>query len=356
MSHWNLKNLMGEAIERCASDLHLVVGSPPTFRIDGRIRRAEGPDLAPADIQELLGPLLSPAQATALMKRQELDFAWEEPDLGRFRASIFRERGSLSGAFRVVPSRIPTPEELGLPPAIRELATRSHGLVLIAGAVGNGKSTTMNALIEVINTTREGRVITIEDPVEFVHHHKKSLVLQRELNLDTRSFHKALVAALRQDPNVICIGEMRDRRTVATAITAAETGHLVISTLHTFDTAHTIDRIMDVFPPHQQSNVRLQLANTLEGVITQRLLPRASGDGRVLAYEVLVSTSATRRLIRDGKYDQLHNALTTGRSHGMMLMDHCVLNLYEQGVISRETARVNLSDAAMLHEPVMAGV
>lgn len=354
MSLWTLRTLMSDAVQRGASDLHLVVGSPPTLRIDGRIRRLEGPDLSPDDLKALLSPLLSPAQLRGLAKRRELDFAWEEPELGRFRVSIFLERGAYSGAFRVVPSRIPTPEDLGLPPAMRELAQKPHGLLLIVGSVGNGKSTTMNALIDVMNSGRDGRILTIEDPVEFVHHHKRSLILQRELNLDTRSFHRALVAALRQDPNVICIGEMRDRRTVATAITAAETGHLVISTLHTFDTAHTIDRIMDVFPPHQQANVRQQLANTLEGVLTQRLLPRAGGEGRVLAYELLVSTSATRRMIRDGKYDQLHNALATGRSHGMTTMDHCVASLYEQGIIDRETARENLSDPSALPEPALA--
>jgi len=353
----SLQDLMREALDRNASDLHLMSGAPPTLRVHGRVVAMPGPDLTAADVQRLVTPLLTPAQATRLERRYELDFAWQEADMGRFRVSIFRERGAISAALRVIPTTLPDIEELGLPPAVRELATRQNGLVLITGAVGNGKSTTMNTMIDLINSSRDGRVLTIEDPIEYLHRNKRSYVLQRELDSDTRSFHRALVAAMRQDPNVICIGEMRDRRTVATALTAAETGHLVVSTLHTYDAVHTIDRIIDVFPPHQQNNVRLQLSNVLEGVLCQKLLPHASGDGRVLAYELMLSTPATRRLIRDGKTDQLKNSMATGRTHGMLLMDHCLGTLFRQGRITLETARAHMSDVRLEPELAeMAGV
>ncbi len=311
-----LRELMERALEQEASDLHLVVGTPPCLRVHGAIQFLEGEPLTAQQIRDMVREILTPAQAQRLDADLELEFSYSEPSLGRFRAALFFERANLAAAFRVVPLRVRSVHELKLPPAVVDLARRTAGLVLIAGATGQGKTTTMNAMIDLINSERRARIITIEDPIEFVHRHRRSIVLQREVESDTHSFNRALVGALRQDPNVICVGEMRDLETIGTALTAAETGHLVISTLHTQSASQTMDRIIDVFPGHQQNQVRMQLANSLQGVICQKLLPRVAGDGRVLAFEVMMATPAVRHLIREGKMEQIHNVLVTGKEQG----------------------------------------
>ncbi len=339
-----LRELMERALEQEASDLHLVVGTPPCLRVHGAIQFLEGEPLTAQQIRDMVREILTPAQAQRLDADLELEFSYSEPSLGRFRAALFFERANLAAAFRVVPLRVRSVHELKLPPAVVDLARRTAGLVLIAGATGQGKTTTMNAMIDLINSERRARIITIEDPIEFVHRHRRSIVLQREVESDTHSFNRALVGALRQDPNVICVGEMRDLETIGTALTAAETGHLVISTLHTQSASQTMDRIIDVFPGHQQNQVRMQLANSLQGVICQKLLPRVAGDGRVLAFEVMMATPAVRHLIREGKMEQIHNVLVTGKEQGMMPLDHCIRIQYERGLISYDTALSNALD------------
>jgi len=340
----NVKYLMRKAMERDASDLHLVAGIPPSIRVDGEIEFLEGEALTGEDTWRIIAEVLNDGQVARLQQERELEFSYNEPALGRFRASVYYERGFVEASFRIVPLTMRSPEDLGLPGIVRDLAMRPSGLVLIAGPTGQGKTTTMNAMIDLINTERRVRVITIEDPIEFVHPHRYSIVIQREVESDTLSFHRALVASLRQDPNVLCVGEMRDLETMATALTAAETGHLVISTLHTQSAALTIDRIIDVFPAHAQQQIRMQLANTLQGIICQKLLPRVAERGRVLAFEVLVATPAVRSLIREAKIQQLPNVISTSREDGMILMDRCIRSLYEQGFISYDTALSNCAD------------
>lgn len=339
-----IAELMALALEREASDLHLVAGVPPSLRIHGSIVFLEGEPLTGSTIRQMVQDILTPEQMQKLDRDLELEFSYTEPTLGRFRAALFFERASLSAAFRVVPLKVKSVHELKLPTAIHELARKTTGLVLIAGATGQGKTTTMNAMIDLINAERRARIVTIEDPIEFIHRHRRSVIVQREVEADTHSFQRALVSAMRQDPNVICVGEMRDLETIATALTAAETGHLVISTLHTQSAAQTMDRIIDVFPGHQQNQVRMQLANSLQGVVCQKLLPRVTGDGRVLAYEIMVATPAVRHLIREGKMEQLHNVLVTGKDQGMIPMDHCIRIQYERGVISYDTAVTHSQD------------
>jgi len=347
----DLLSLLRTALDQEASDLHLVRGTPPSLRVDGRIKRLPGDPLSASDIEALVAPILSERLSRRLEKYREVDFSFEEPNLGRFRTSLFYERGALAAALRVVPWMVRSVDELGLPRVVGDLVRRNYGLVLVTGAVGMGKTTTLNTMIDLVNSERPARIITIEDPIEFVHSHKVGMVLQREVRSDTLSFRRSLVAALRQDPNVICIGEMRDWKTVATALTAAETGHLVISTLHTQDTVHTLERIIDVFPPHQQAQVRYQLASVLQGVICQKLLPRVGGRGRVLAYEVMIASLAMRRLIRENKSDQIPTVLQTGRDFGMISMDQCIKNLYHAHDIGFEVARGAFSDPELFNEP-----
>jgi len=340
----DLLSLLRTALDQEASDLHLVRGTPPSLRVDGRIKRLPGDPLSASDIEALVAPILSERLSRRLEKYREVDFSFEEPNLGRFRTSLFYERGALAAALRVVPWMVRSVDELGLPRVVGDLVRRNYGLVLVTGAVGMGKTTTLNTMIDLVNSERPARIITIEDPIEFVHSHKVGMVLQREVRSDTLSFRRSLVAALRQDPNVICIGEMRDWKTVATALTAAETGHLVISTLHTQSASQTMDRIIDVFPGHQQNQVRMQLANSLQGVVCQKLLPRVAGDGRILAFEIMIATPAVRHLIREGKMEQIHNVLVTGKEQGMIPMDHCIRLQYERGLISYDTAVSNSLD------------
>ena len=342
----NLRTLLERALRMDASDLHIVAGIPPSVRVDGEIDFLEGEPLSGRDTRALIGEILNDQQLDRLERDRELDFSFQIPGVGRFRTSLYFARGELEGSFRVVPPELKSVLELNLPRVVERLAACPSGLVLVTGPTGVGKTTTMNAIIQMINAERRARIITIEDPIEFVHPHRRSVVIQRELDSDTRSFRAALVSALRQDPNVICIGEMRDLETISTALTAAETGHLVISTLHTQSATQTIDRIVDVFPAHQHAQVRMQLASTLQGVICQQLLPRVGERGRVLAYEVLVATPAIRALIREGKMQQVPNCISTGREEGMILMDRCIRTLYEQGLITYDTAVSRCHDPA----------
>ncbi|MDN5346858.1 MAG: twitching motility protein PilT [Clostridia bacterium] len=329
----DIRDILQAAAAKGASDVHLTVGLPPVFRYLGELLPQENwPPLQTAVTEELARQLLGerwPEFAT----QGELDFAYSLSGIGRFRVNVFRQRGSVAAAIRLIPARVPSLEELGLPPVVGELADQPHGLVLVTGPTGSGKTTTLAAMIDRINHQRSCHIITLEDPIEYLHQHKKSMVNQREIGSDSPSFASALRAALRQDPDVILVGEMRDLETVATAITAAETGHLVLTTLHTSSAVQSVDRIIDVFPPHQQGQIRIQLADTLAGVITQQLLPRADGKGRVAAVEVLIATPAVRNLIREGKTHQIVSAMQTGGRFGMQTMEMSLKQLSARGII-----------------------
>jgi len=320
-----------------ASDLHLAVGAPPVMRCSGELRPI-GPDrLTPQDTRELLYGILSQDQRRRLETELELDFSYHMPGLARFRVNAYHQRGVLGAALRVVPTEIRSLSELNMPPTVGEWATLPRGLVLVTGATGSGKSTTLAGLIDLINDTRSVHIMTIEDPIEFLHKHKRSLVNQRELGGDTISFANALRSALRQDPDVILLGEMRDLETIQIALTAAETGHLVLGTLHTADAPQTIDRVIDVFPSEQQDQVRVMLANSLQGVLCQQLLPALEG-GRVAACEVMIATPAVRNLIREGKTHQIYSMLQTGAQYGMQAMNTALADLVRTGRIRRDLA------------------
>jgi twitching motility protein PilT len=328
-----------EVLDRRASDLHLTAGAPPMLRIRGRLMGMDGyPSLTPADTREIVYSILSNAQRQRFENNWQLDFAYQIPGKARFRVNAYFQRSAVGAAFRLIPFDVVPLESLGLPPVVAEFAKKPRGLVLVTGPTGSGKSTTLASLVDVINQEREEHIMTIEDPIEFLHQHKKCIVNQRELGSDATSFADALKAALRQDPDVILVGEMRDLETIGTAITAAETGHLVFATLHTQDTPQTIDRIIDVFPSEQQGQVRAQLSVALQGIMTQTLLPTADGSGRCVAAEVLVPTPAVRNLIREAKSHQIYSVLQTGASHGMQTMDASFVQLVRAGKITRQLA------------------
>jgi twitching motility protein PilT len=328
-----------EVINRRASDLHITAGAPPTVRVRGRLAPIDGfPVLTPSDTREIVYSILSNAQRQKFENNWQLDFAYQIPGTARFRVNAYFQRSAIGAAFRLIPFDVVPFETLGLPPVVAEFSKKPRGLVLVTGPTGSGKSTTLASLIDLINASREEHIMTIEDPIEFLHQHKKCIVNQRELGSDATSFGDALKAALRQDPDVILVGEMRDLETIGTAITAAETGHLVFATLHTQDTPQTIDRIIDVFPPEQQGQVRAQLSVALQGIMTQMLLPTADGAGRCVVTEVLVPTPAVRNLIREGKSHQIYSVLQTGGSHGMQTMDAALSQLVRTGKITRQLA------------------
>jgi len=328
-----------EVIGRRASDLHMTAGAPPMVRVRGRLTPLEGyPALTPTDTREIIYSILSNSQRQKLENNWQLDFAYSIPGQARFRVNAYFQRSAVGAAFRLIPFEVAPLESLGLPPAVAEFAKRPRGLVLVTGPTGSGKSTTLASLVDVINESREEHIMTIEDPIEFLHQHKKCIVNQRELGSDATSFADALKAALRQDPDVILVGEMRDLETIGTAITAAETGHLVFATLHTQDTPQTIDRIIDVFPSAQQGQIRAQLAVALQGIMTQMLLPTSDGSGRCVATEVLVPTPAVRNLIRESKSHQIYSVLQTGGAHGMQTMDSALAQLVRAGKITRQLA------------------
>ena len=333
-----LDRLMSELWERRGSDLMLTPGSAPLVRVDGALERLAGwSPLTPEQTRELLLTMLTQAQAAEFERSWEIDFSFSWKDRVRFRVNGFHQRGSVAVAVRLIPFEIPSMDELGVPAAVRTFTELPHGLVLVTGPTGSGKSTTLAALVDQINRTRACHILTIEDPIEYIHAHQWAAVNQREVGSDTESFPRALRSALREDPDVLLVGEMRDLETIQTALTIAETGHLVFATLHTNDTSQALDRVIDVFPAEQQGQIRVQLASALAGIVYQRLLPRVGG-GRVAAYEVLVATSAVRNLIREGKTRQLRNSLATGSRDGMQTLEQALAALVAAGTVEHEVA------------------
>lgn len=340
MGEKRLEWLLYEAVERKASDLHLTVGIPPYLRIDGALLPMDHPPLTVEDCSRLAREILDEKAWLEFQELGEYDCAYTVPGLSRFRVNIFRQRGTVSLALRTIPFGIPPFDSLGLPEVTREILRRPQGLVLVTGPTGSGKSTTLAAMVDEINRTMQKHVITLEDPIEYLHAHRQSIVVQREVGLDTKSFAAGLRAALREDPDVILVGEMRDLETISTAMTAAETGHLVLATLHTPDAAQTIDRIIDAFPPSQQVQIRYQLAGVLVAVYAQRLLPHRSGRGRVAAFEVLVNVPAVANLIRTEKVHQLKSVMQTGARYGMRTLEQDLNRLVAEGKVRREEADV----------------
>jgi twitching motility protein PilT len=334
----HLDELLELVVENDASDLHLAVGLPPILRIDGELKVTRYEPFDAPTLQRMVYDMLTDDQIQRFETNLELDCSYQMRKISRFRVNVFRDRGNVAAAYRRIPTRIPTIKELGLPPIIEDLARRPRGLLLVTGPTGSGKSTTLAAIINQINYERSEHIITIEDPIEYLHTHRKSIINQRELGEDTLSFHAALRSALREDPDVILVGEMRDLETIALAITCAETGHLVMATLHTNSAHESIDRIIDVFPPEQQEQIRVQLANNILAVLSQQLLPRAGQPGRVAAVEVMIATAAVRNLIRENKAFQIPSIIQTSGEMGMQTMDQALADLYKQSIISYETA------------------
>jgi twitching motility protein PilT len=335
----SIDDLLERMVARSASDLHLTVGAEPTVRVMGQLERMEEfGRLSPEDTQRLLYRMMSTEQQKHLEIKRQLDMSHSIPGLARFRVNIYFQRESLGAAFRMIPTELKTLEQLGVPTALEELANKPRGLVLVTGPTGSGKSTTLAAMIDLINRTRQDHIMTIEDPIEFLHRHKRCIVNQREIGPDAISFAEALRGALRQDPDVILLGEMRDLETITTALTAAETGHLVFATLHTQDAPSTVDRLIDVFPGAQQEQVRVQIAATLQGVVTQTLLPRADGSGRIPAVEILFPDDAVRNLIRQGKVEQIYSIMQTGTKRGMQTLEQALADFVVRGLVSEEVA------------------
>lgn len=340
-----INELLEITVKSKASDLHMTVGRPPMIRVFGELTPIPGKEvLTHSSILEYLIPMLDDNRKNTLARTGQVDFSYGLGDLGRFRVNIFRQRSTVSGVMRAIPTEIPPLDLLGIPDAVKGFAEKSRGLVLATGPTGSGKTTTLASLIDLVNTNRNCHILTLEDPIEFLHKHKLSIVNQREVGTDTDSFANGLRAALREDPDVILVGEMRDLETIQIALTAAETGHLVFATLHTNDVPQTVDRIIDVFPPHQQTQIRMQLALTLQGIIAQQLIPRIDQPGRVLATELLVMTSAARNMIREGKTHQLTTVLQTGGKHGMHTLDSSLKSLYEKRIINIQEALLRCSD------------
>lgn len=334
----HIEKILLQAAEAGASDVHLTVGIPPKMRLHGGLATLPGEPLTSEDTMEAVSCILNEEQMELFRERGEYDLSFAVPDRGRCRANVFRRQGSAALALRLIPDRIPDPEALGVPASVINLYQKKRGLVLVTGPTGSGKSTTLAAVIDKVNTCRDAHIITLEDPIEYLHSHKMSMVNQREIGRDTRSYASALRAALREDPDVILVGEMRDHETISVAVTAAETGHLVLSTLHTIGAASTVDRIIDVFPPHHQQQIRVQLSNVLEAIVSQQLMPRLDGRGCVAAFEVLHANPAIRNLIREGKSHQIPSIMQTGRRQGMISMDEAILQLVREGKITGRTA------------------
>lgn len=351
-----IDELLKTAVQKRASDLHLTVGLPPQLRVDGILVPVSQSPLSEEESRELAFQMLQPDQITQFEKEKELDTSYSIKGLSRFRVNLFYQRGSIATAVRMIPFEIPTLKELGLPPIIGDFANRPNGLIVVSGPTGCGKSTTLAAMLENINANRNCHIISVEDPIEYLHRHKKSTVNQRELGVDTLSFREALKHMVREDPDVIMIGEMRDLETMSAALTLSETGHLVLTTLHTSDTMHAIQRIVDVFPPHHQSQIRLQLSLVLVGIVVQQLLPRAAGRGRVVACEVMAATSSVGNLIRENQLQQLRSALQTGRKSGMCTMNHSFAELFENGLVTWEEIARRSSDIEELTNLVKSAV
>jgi twitching motility protein PilT len=355
--NFDFADILMEVVKRRASDLHITTGRQPMVRLRGSLKPLEDyPRLSPTDTREVIYSILNSSQRQRLETDWQIDFAYSIPGHGRFRVNAYFQRGTIGAAFRLIPNETVPIESLGLPSVIRDFARRPRGIVLVTGPTGSGKSTTLASLINEINETRDEHIMTIEDPIEFLHQHKRCVVNQRELGADARSFADALKAALRQDPDVILVGEMRDMETIGTALTAAETGHLVFATLHTQDAPQTVDRIIDVFPPTQQGQVRAQLAIGLQGVVTQTLVPTADGQGRAVAAEIMIPTPGVRNLIREGKTHQLYSLIQTGGAHGMQTMDASLAGLVNAGRITMTAAESRSSNAEELRRLIQSGL
>jgi twitching motility protein PilT len=335
----SIDQLLEQVVFRGASDLHVTVGAEPVVRVNGRLQRMEEfGRLAPEDTQRMLYRILSTEQQKHFEIKRQIDISYSIPGLARFRVNVYFQRQSLGAAFRLIPAELKTLEELGLPSVLRDFASKPRGLVLVTGPTGSGKSTSLAAVIDEINRTRDDHIMTIEDPIEFLHRHKRCIVNQREIGPDAMSFAEALRGALRQDPDVILLGEMRDLETISTALTAAETGHLVFATLHTQDAPSTVDRLIDVFPAAQQEQVRVQIASTLQGIVTQTLLPTVDGLGRVAALEILLPDDAVRNLIRQAKVEQIYSVMQMNTARGMQTLEQSLSDLVLRGKISKEVA------------------
>ncbi|WP_315118046.1 type IV pilus twitching motility protein PilT [uncultured Clostridium sp.] len=343
----SLNSLLETTIKEKASDLHITVGVSPVIRVNGALKNIGEDKLTPIEtekyVREILGDLYE-----EYISKGEIDTSFSVAGLGRFRVNVFKQRGSDAAAIRVVGLKIPTIGELNLPPVISDLTNKQRGLVLVTGPTGSGKSTTLAAMINEINSSRAAHIVTLEDPIEYLHKHNKSIINQREIGKDSKSYANALKSVLREDPDVILVGEMRDLETISIALTAAETGHLVFSTLHTIGAAKTIDRIIDVFPPYQQQQIKIQLSAVLKGVISQQLIPRADGNGRIAAFEVMVSTHGIQNLIREGKTHQIESSIQTGGKYGMKTMDMSISEIIKKGLISKEEAIAYSVDREML--------
>lgn len=347
-----IDDLIRDCRDLGASDLHLAVGIPPKCRVKGKLVNMNYGVLAPAHTRALIEPMLSEKQKAAFMETGEFDFSYAAEGLGRCRVNIFRQKGNWGLVIRLINTKIPSPKQLGLPPSIVELTKRKRGMILVTGPTGSGKSTTLASLIDIINTEAAEHILTFEDPIEYLHNHKQSVVNQREVGDDTGSFANALRAALREDPDIILVGEMRDQETIAAAVTAAETGHLVFSTLHTIGAAPTIDRIIDVFPPHQQRQIRTQLATILVSIISQQLLPTADGNGRVAAFEIMHANPAIRNLIREEKPHQIPSIIQTSKKEGMITMDDSLYELYMKHEITAKDALEFSQDLQMMQRKI----
>jgi twitching motility protein PilT len=352
----NMHQLLKAMIEKGASDLHITTGTAPQLRIDGKLHPLRMPPLSPPETKQLCYSVLTDSQKHRFEETNELDLSFSVQKLSRFRANVFIQRGNVAGAFRAIPFKIKSFEELNLPKVVADLAERPRGLVLVTGPTGSGKSTTLATMIDRINANRNEHIVTIEDPIEYLHHHKGCIINQREIGADTQSFKNALKYILRQDPDVVLIGEMRDLETIEAALTVAETGHLCFATLHTNSCVQTINRIVDVFPPYQQAQVRAQLSFVLEGVLCQSLLPRANGPGRTMALEIMTPNPAIRNLIREDKIHQIYSAMQVGQEKfGMQTMNQSLTQAYQRRLISLETAMARSADTEELRNLIAGG-
>lgn len=341
--------ILEKALSKRASDIHISVNLPPVLRIDGKLSIMEDEEkFSVKDLEELTRIILTREKFDKFRENGEIDFAYSVSGLGRFRVNLYLQRGTFALAIRTISDKIPSFEELEIPSILKNFALMEKGLIIVTGPTGTGKSTTLAAMIDYINKEKNCHIITIEDPIEYLHRHNKSIIHQRELGEDTRSFDRALISALREDPDVIMIGEMRDLNTMAAAITAAETGHLVMSTLHTSSATGAIERIIDIFPPHQQNQIRVQLSDILLCVVAQKLLPREDGEGRVAAFEILIATPAVKNLIREGKTHQLFSAIQTGARFGMQTMEQAIHNLFQRGLISKEVHDKHIAELSFI--------
>ncbi len=344
MQKADLDKLLHFAVQKDASDIHLSAGNPPILRIHGTLRRLENTEITGSGLRSALAEILTEKQRQTLEEKLELDFAYALPNVARFRTNLFFQLRGEAAAFRTIPDRIRPLDELRAPKGIHQLCRERKGIILVTGPTGSGKSTTLAAMIDLINEDRREHILTIEDPIEYVHKSKNCLINQRELGEHTHSFANALKSALREDPDVILVGEMRDLETIALALTAAETGHLVFATLHTMSAAETVNRIVDVFPPEQQRQIRAMFANAVQGIVAQRLLPTLDGRGRVGVHEIMIATAAVRNLIREEKTHQIHSAIQTGAAFGMQTVDQVLKNYLEEGLIAKEEAFAHATD------------